>query len=646
MTKAADISELFSAEDYREAVEHMIMLMYQHVPTEINRMTVSEWAEKKRVIPEGLSPYPGPYSFDVCPYMREIVDCLSDTSPVREVAVMKGTQIMFTVGAIENWIGYTIDSSPGPMLYVTGDAAMAETQMELRIDAMINGAGLGDKIAKQHRRKNQRATGDTVSRKEFPGGFLVGAGPRSGSKLRSVSFQKINVDELDAFPDATGKEGDPIFLIRRRADAYSESSKILWGSTPLFEHNSKILPLFHQGDQRRLFVPCWHCGHMQYLKWSQLRFDATDDDRLVCKMDKDGQIIESSVRYVCERCEAEWTNAHKDYFLPLGEWRPTAQPRRPGMRSYHIPGLYSPVGFRTWENAVVEFLQIKSENFPKLKYQNFVNTFLGEPFVDEGEKPRIEAVVTRERRYHRGELPEDARPSFVTIGADVQADRVECEIIAWGRDKESWSIDYLVFHGATDDLDAECWTQLRAIIGSEYYGMRPMLSGVDAGYRTDTVYDFCDTFDAGVHPVMGQEQIGHGKEYIKVYSVGARSKPRIDVNTDLLKQEFYRYLSHGPYESGELPKGYCHFPIEYKREHFNRLTAESRVLVNTSGQKKYAWDAGSRRNEQLDCRVYGLAMVYAYRAYLEEETGIEDLSWSDFWDLVDPETGRYGKNQA
>jgi phage terminase large subunit GpA-like protein len=637
MTKTqADRAVLFTKQDYADAVEHMITLMYQHTATEINRVLVSDWAEDKRVIPEGLSPYPGPYSFDVCPYMREIVDALSDTSPVREVAVMKGTQIMFTVGAIENWIGYTIDSSPGPMLYVTGDAAMAEQQMELRIDAMINGAGLAGRIAKQHKRKNQRATGDTVTRKEFPGGFLIGAGPRSGAKLRSVSFQKINVDELDAFPDATRNEGDPVYLIRRRADAYSETYKILWGSTPLFEHNSKIVPLFHQGDQRRYFVPCTHCGHMQYLKWSQLRFESTDDDRLVCKLNRDGQITESSVHYECEKCRGEWSNADKDWFLPRGEWRPTAEPRLPGMRSYHVPGLLSPVGFRPWEKAVIEFLQIKSEGFPKLKYQNFINTFLAEPFVDDGERPRIEAVLTRERRYHRGGLPDDAAPLFITIGADVQADRVECEIVAWGRDKESWSIDYLVFHGNTDDLDSECWIQLRAIIEGEYHGMTPVLSGVDAGYRTDTVYQFCDSFDAGVHPVMGQEQIENGKAYIKHNEVGGYDKQRIDVNTDLLKQEFYGQLSHGPYESGVLPRGYCHFPVEYGREHFNRLTAESRLLVDTGRRQKFIWDAGSRRNEQLDCRVYALAMVHAYRLAVQTEFKVMHLEWADFWDWLDP----------
>lgn len=633
-------TDLLTPSDYLTAIEELIQKSYEIIPVEINRILVSEWAEKNRVLPEGLSPYPGSYSFDVNPYMREIVDCLSESSPVHEVAVMKGTQVMATVGLGENWIGYVIDSAPAPMLYVSGDATMAETQMELRVDAMINSAGIAHKIASQHKRKTQRKSGDIKTRKEFPGGFLVAAGPNSGAKLRSMSFQDIYVDEIDSFPDSTGKEGDPIYLIRRRVDAFSETYKILWTSTPLFEHNSKILALYREGDQRRYFVPCKHCGHMQYLKWSQLKFKYLEDGRLDCKIGKDGKIKSSSVHYECEVCGGEWKNSDKDWFLPRGEWRPTAEPRRPGLRSYHVPGLLSPVGFRSWDDAVIDFLQIKHEGFPRLKYQNFVNTFLGETFEDRGESPKIETLLTRERTYHTNSLPENAKPLFVTIGADVQKDRIECEVVAWGKNAESWSINYYVFHGDTSVLESEAWEAMKTIIRRKHAGMKVILTGIDSGYHTDVVYSFCDQFEGGVHPVMGVEKLKNA--YIKLFNVPGHFHARIDINTDLLKQEIYRYLSKGRYESGEYPRGYCHFPIEYSREHFNRLTAEKRIVeINQSGKEVYKWDAGKRRNEQLDCRVYALAMVYGYRLSIETELKVNqqideeyNLTWEDFWNYL------------
>lgn len=630
------MSTIFTAKDRIEAMERLIADSYSIIPTALNRIKVSEWAESQRVLPEGLSPYPGPYSFDMVPFMREIVDCLSETSPVQEVALMKGTQVAATVGLGENWIGYVIDSAPAPMGYISGDEQMAQTQMELRIDALINSAGLDGKIASQHKRAKQRKTGDVRSRKEFPGGFLLAGGPRSAFFKRNMSLKYIYSDEIDAWPESIRNEGSPMLIIRRRVDAFTESYKILWTSTPLIDHTSYIKQLYAEGDESRYFVPCKHCGHMQYLKWGQLKFTYDDEYRLDCTLDSDGNILRSSVRYQCEKCGGEWENNDKDWFLPRGEWRPTKTPRRPRMRSFHLPGLYSPVGFRSWESGVMEFLDCKRRDNPKYEYQVWVNTFLGETFIDEGEKPRLESIITRERQYVVNELPEEAKPLIVTIGADVQIDRIECEIVAWGTHAESWSVDYRIFYGDTSDPDDECWQQLRQIITEKHAGLHVTLAGVDAGYRTDVVYQFADTFDSGVHPVMGYDDLGSRATYTKLRHVNEAATPRLDMNVDLLKQRVYSYLSKQRYEDGRKPVGYCNFPADYDRDHFVRLTAESRIPT-ASG--RYVWDAAGRRNEQLDCRVYALGLVHALKQFVEESFGMDPgtMTWPDFWAWAEAE---------
>lgn len=638
------MTNLLTPDDIRTAVETIIAKAFEIIPTEINRSLVSEWAEENRILKEGN--YQGPFSFEMTPYLKEIADCLSASSPVREVAVMKGTRMGATVGIIENWIGYTIDEDPAEMAYITANDELAGAQMELRIDSLINSSGIGNKIGVQEKRKNQKKTGDRTTRKVFPGGYLMGGGPRAPWIKRQFGFKKVGVDEIDEFPDDIDANGDPIYLIRGRTLGYEETYKILWASSPRLKHNSKIRALYKEGDQRKLFVPCKKCGHMQFLRWGNhkeqggLKFQHDDDDRLICKINKHGKIISSSVYYECEKCGEQWKNSDKDYFLPLAEWRPTKIARRPAMRSYHLPSFYSLM--MTWESAAQTFLQIKHEGYPKAKFQTFVNTFWGEPFEDRGERPKIEALITRERTYHEGELPPDAQVLFVTIGADIHKDRIECEVVAWGKDAESWSIGYHVLHSDTLDLEAACWEGLRHLINKKHAGFQAILTGIDAGYRTDVVYSFCDTFEAAVHPVMGTENLNKSKDYIKLFNVGGHSHARIDLNTDLLKQEIYRYLSKGAYESGGYPKGYCHFPVEYSREHFNRLTAENRVMeTNSRGVKTYKWDAGSRRNEQLDTRVYALSMVYAYRVsietYLRDEEEIEEnyiLTWGEFWEYI------------
>ena len=647
------MTALLTASEYQAAIDRIIETAESVIPTEIVRRKVSEWAEERRVLKQGFCP--GPFSFDVTPYLREIVDSLSPSSPVREVGLMKGSRMGATVGVGENWIGFMIDEDPGPFAYVTADGEMSGAQMELRVDELINTAGIGHKIGVQEKRKNQKTTGDRATRKAYPGGYILAGGPRAAFFKRAFGFKFMYVDEPDAFPNSIDKEGDPIYLYRRRVSEFPDSYKILWTSSPQFEHNSKILRVFKEGDQRKYFVPCKHCGHMQFLRWGKkdtpggLRFEHDEDDRLIAEFDVNGNIKSgtSSVRYVCEKCGGEWRNADKDYFLPRGEWRPTAKPRRPGMRSYHLPTLYAPVGSVSWEAGVIDFLQIKHEGFPPLKYQVWVNTYLGEPFEDRGERPKIEALLTRERKYRRGTLPEDAKPLILTIGSDVQDDRIEAEIVAWGRDAVSWSIDYLVIPGDTGDPEDACWEALRSVFNQKYAGMQPSFMAVDAGFRTDIVYDFCDTFDAGVLPVMGSGQLAQAKQqaYTRLATVSGRSTPRVDINTYILKDEIYKNLKKSLPESGIPQRGYCFFPSDYDRQHFIRLVAEQKIKeVTPKGVVTHRYDAGGRRNEQLDARLYSLAMLYAYRKSLED--GFQDdgtlekdelLTWEQFWNFLENE---------
>jgi phage terminase large subunit GpA-like protein len=278
----------------------------------------------------------------------------------------------------------------------------------------------------------------------------------------------------------------------------------------------------------------------------------------------------------------------------------------------------------------MDFLDIVRKGKPPHEMQIWVNTFLGETFVEESERPKIEAILTRERRYHVNTIPEEAKPIFCTIGADVQADRIECEIVAWGAGKESWSIDYRVFKGDTADLESEAWQALRETIQSEHAGMPVHLAAVDAGYRSDVVYEFADSFDQGVHPVMGSDALAQNREYIRLMPVKGRQTGRIDINTGILKQEIYRYLNRQWIPGAKQRDGYCHFPADYTRQHYMQLTAET-PRADKNGRMRF--EADGRRNEQLDCRVYSLAGVYAIKAAIEESAGSE-LSWQDFWEYV------------
>jgi len=189
------MANTYSVDEKEKADQNAFLIFGTRLPKRQTKMLVSEWAEKTRILPQGLTSRPGPFRFNESEPMREIVDCLSDSSDVREVALMKGAQLGGTVAVMENFIGYVISQSPGPMMAITGDADMADMWMEKRIDPMIESCNLRHLIFSQVQKKNNRDTGDTKNQKSFPGGFLIAIGPNSGAKLRSNAIQFLLLDD-------------------------------------------------------------------------------------------------------------------------------------------------------------------------------------------------------------------------------------------------------------------------------------------------------------------------------------------------------------------------------------------------------------------------------------------------------------------
>jgi phage terminase large subunit GpA-like protein len=376
-------------------------------------ITPSQWAEQNRYLSASVTRIPGYYSFDIAPYLREIVDCFSPASPVREVSVMKGVQIGFTVGVLENIVGYSIGHiKSAPMMFLTADADLAKLRMETYIVPMIQQSGLEHLIASSDE-KNARKTGRTEKRIEWVGGgFLTPFGAQSANKLRSTSIQILLEDEIDGYPDKVGKDGDPCKLAEDRTAAYEQSRKILRGSTPLILETSKIKPFYDSGDKRKYMVPCKHCGKHQELTWKGV----TDDGEvygIVWDMDDDGLLVPGSVRFLCRYCQGAHTNDDKAWMFRDGGkhcyWEPSKKSDIPYTRSYYLPAFYSPVGMQTWETQVRKWLDAWNveTNKPKdmNKLQQFYNNVLGRPFKSYGEGVKFEKVITLRRpQQHTGEI--------------------------------------------------------------------------------------------------------------------------------------------------------------------------------------------------------------------------------------------------
>ena len=576
-------------------------------------LTISQWADKYRKLSQRASAEPGPWRTDRTPYLREIMDCLSPSSPIERVVFMKGAQIGGTECG-NNWIGYVVHQAPGPMMAVQPTVEMAKRNSKQRVDPLIEESEVLRELVQSPR---SRDSGNTILSKEFPGGVLVMTGANSAVGLRSMAARFLFLDEVDAYPGDVEGEGDPVNLAMARTRTFARR-KVFLCSTPKITGMSRIEAAYEESDQRRYWVPCPVCREFQVLKFAQLRWPKGQPEKTV---------------YVCEHCRQEIQNHQKQWMLPRGEWRKNAagDGRTAG---FHLSSLYSPVGWFAWSDAAKYFEQAQKN--PAL-LQVFVNTVQGETWTLLGEAPDWQKLYDRRESYRIGIVP--CGGLFLTAGADVQKDRIEVEIAAWGRGKESWSVDYRVFEG--DTSRPAVWEKLTGLLNETFTtasGLElPILQlAIDSGFATTEVYQWARRQGGRVLVIKGDARapalLGAAAP-VDVGPLGAKMKRGIrvwPVNSGMAKDELYRWLRLERPTDEDLaagvpfPAGYCHFP-KYSEEYFKQITAEQLVTKLVKGYRRHEWQKMRERNEALDCRVY--ARAAAGRVGIDR---FQEKHWADF----------------
>jgi phage terminase large subunit GpA-like protein len=402
------------------------------------------------------------------------MDDLGIGSPVQRVVFKKCGQI----GASEIgncWIGYVVDQAPGPIMLVQPTVDLAKRYSRQRIDPLFDE---GDRLRAKIRPARSRDSGNTMLVKEFLGGILVITGANSAVGLRSMPVRFLFLDEVDSYPGDVEDEGDPVALAEARMRTFSFRAKEFLASTPLLKGMSRISREYENSDRRRYFVPCPLCGAAQILEFSRLRWQPGRPETAV---------------YQCAHCEGTFAEHHKTAMLEAGVWRATRPehdgPADPLTHGYQISGLYSPIGWLSWAQIAREWEAAAGDAD---KRKTFVNTVLGEEWEEEADSvPDWERLYERREDWPYGTVPE--RGLFLTAGADVQQDRIEIDVWAWGRGLESWLVDHLVVFG--DPGRAETWASLSELLGRTWEhatGARLALQrlAIDTGFATQSVYQW------------------------------------------------------------------------------------------------------------------------------------------------------------
>lgn len=634
--------------------------------TEIVHVTPSVFNEENRYLPQSVTSIPGPLRYAVNPFMREVVDCFDPANDVREVNLKKGVQITYTTVLESGLLFYMAHVKTLPIMFMTADKELASARIENNILPMLQQSGLGH-IIRSSDEGNTRKTGKTAHHLQFEGnGYLVPFGAKNADKMRSYSIAIMLKDEIDAWPQTVGKDGDPDALSDDRCSGYWERRKIFRGSTPLIKGLSKIDKQYMRGDQRKYLVHCKACDFPQELRWETVNEETGMVGGFQWEME-DGVLVLESVCYCCQNCgEAHYEHDKEKLFSEDhgARWEPTAKPVERGIRSYHLPAMYSPIGMQPWYKCVSMYLQGFDPVARKVrdigKYQVFYNNVLAESFSMPGSRVVFTQVSAHRRAvYRRGEIPNayatefsGSHVLFLTMSVDVHKTFLAVSITGWARGARAYQVDYFRLEpGDTEaddctELSCSVWGKLRTLIeetkweadDGRKYGVAITL--IDSGYANDTVVKFCNDYAHWVYPIVGAERPSKSARIIEfaefkttAQTIGYRIivdhyKDRI---APVLRREWLE-------ETGTQPDFHYNAPVDMTDKELKELTVETRrEEIDERGNAAYKWyRPGNARNELWDCLVYAHAAVeiLAWKICIDHFE-LETIDWEAFWDFVE-----------
>ncbi|MCT8975506.1 phage terminase large subunit family protein [Clostridium sp. CX1] len=541
-------------------------------------LAVSEWSEKYRILDNKSSAIPGKWKNSVTPYLVDIMNEFNNAE-TEEIIFVKPTQVGGTE-ALQNMVGYIVMQDPSPTMIVYPSDKLAESISENRLQPMLmNSRELRTKFKPFQSSKLEL---------QFEGLYLTLSGANSPSSLASKPVRFLLLDEVDKYPGASKKEADPIKLAKERTKTFSNNRKIFMTSTPTLK-TGHIWKAKESADiEKHYKVPCPHCGEYIELKLEQIKWPK-----------KEGMSYAERAElatYVCQECGCIITDQHKPQMLRYGRWEVFKQRTQyPRKVAYWMNTLYSP--FVRFGEIAKEFLTTKDD--PE-EFQNFVNSWLAEPWEDTKLKTNADMVLERQTSYKQFEVPDWA--VMLTGGVDVQESSLYWTIRAWGPYLTSQNIA----HG-----QALSFNEIEMAMNSEYKkrngeAFMVNLCAVDSGDQTDAVYDFCAKNSEWAIPAKGTAS---GYSHFKISTINKATSKAHGMRLLLVDGGKYKDMIASRMRK---PNGNGSWMV-YEgcdREYAEQVTAEHKVNVKTSGGRiNQVWvpKTSHADNHYLDTEVYALA---------------------------------------
>lgn len=549
--------------------------------------------------------------------MIPIAEAIRDINYSKVCAVM-GSQMSKTE-TMCNSMGHTLDDDPAPQLYIAPTKSFVENVFEPRFKSMVlQCSSLFLKRASGNREKK--------TRKEVAGVKVRFAWAGSATELAGEPARDVFVDERDRMDDNVDGEGDPVELADARHSTYTDGCTTIF-STPLIgtletyvhkvsglefwkvadEVSSPTWKIWQEGTMYHWCVPCPDCHEYFIPRFKNLWWP---------KMAKNANPQEANAEacMLCTSCGILIDQSHKSDMMKGGRYAAPGQSistdgvvsgdaPNSSCASFWVSGLMSP--WKTWGQRAEQYLLAVRSGDPE-RIQGAINTGFGELYSVAGETASLDGIRALRLPYKLGSVLDGLL--HITMGVDVQKDRLVYSVRGWGPDLESWHLEHGEIVGFTDET--EVWDTLGLWRDKHYGSMAIGRCFVDSGYRTQYIYAFCRKHQEWALPTKGRDTIEASPLTRGKLDVGPRTGTRLagglgiwHINTDYFKSWLHQRFERDP----ALPGGW-HLAEDTTEEFCQAMASEARVIA-ISGRVK--WVKVHSNNHLFDCEVNNIAAAYS-----------------------------------
>ena len=564
------------------------------------KTSVSQWADNYRMLSSGISAEPGKWKTSRAPYQKDIMNAFTEPG-IHRVVVKSSSQIGKS-DMMNNVIGRFAHLDPCAIMMIQPTIDMAQDYSKTRIAPMIRDTKVLNNLFYDVK---SRDANNTILSKVFPGGRLIMCGANSPAGLASRPIRILLADEVDRFPDSAGTEGDPVDLAAKRMTTFWNSCMGLF-STPTNEGTSRIDEEYLAGTQEEWQHKCPNCGEYHLLR----HIDMTVDYKEIKTPSGKKTVIVNDVKWRCPHCGFSFSEKEMKQ-TPQKYISRNKDALKNGIRSFFVNGFTSP--WMTWSKIMREWLEAKGD--PE-REKVITNTVFGESYKQKGAF-EDEQIFLRRRESYGAELPNGVL--LLTAAIDTQDNRLEYEVVGWGKEEECWGIRKGIVLGAPNQ--ARTWKEIDNVLDKTYQfadgkGLKVVRTFIDSGgHYTSDVYNYCQkNFHKQRFAIKGRGGPGIPLIY-KIAKANNAKAPLILLGVDDGKQQIMDRLSIN--SPGPL---YFHFPQDegikelsnrgYDDLYFKGIISEHKKVYKRNGVLREVWETTKNvRNEPLDLRNYNLACM-------------------------------------